>query len=224
MNWVDLGAMALLGLAGTLHCAGMCGGLVLCVSASGRPAPRQAAWQGGRGLAYALLGAGLGVVGMGVRTSWDNGGGRLVYLAAGLVMVAVGMGFLGVLPRFEPLARVTAPLQTGLARLLKKGTTGAAFLLGLLTGLLPCGLLYAAFARAAASAGPGEGALLMLAFWLGTSPALLGVAFAGPLMARVNPRWWPRVAGIVTILLGCMTVLKFFTAAKHGGCPNCCGE
>lgn len=220
MNLLDLGGMFLLGLAGTMHCAGMCGGFVLCVSAAGRPALRQAAWQGGRALSYALLGAGLGVLGMGARATWDAGFGRGVFLVAGLVMIAVGLGFLGVLPTFEPLARFVGPLRAGITALLRRGTTGAAFALGMVTGLLPCGLLYAAFARAASSPGPLEGASWMLAFWLGSSPGLLGVASAAPLLARVSPRWWPRLAGATTILLGVWTVQKAFHVVSRGCCHS----
>lgn len=203
MNALDLGGMVLLGLAGTLHCAGMCGGFVVCLR--GRHAPYQA----GRLLAYGGMGALLGLLGLSAHVT----GGKALTLAASALMVLVGLGFLGVLPRIEPAGPLVGPLKTRLAGLLRRGTAGAAFGLGLVTGLLPCGMLYAAFARAAASHTPVEGAALMAAFWLGSSPGLFGVAAVGPLVARWNPLWWPRVAGACAVSLGLVTAWGAFTRA-----------
>lgn len=207
MSLYDLGGMVVLGLAGTLHCAGMCGGFVLCL---GRTRGRQVAYQSGRLLAYGLAGAALGVLGLSARVT---GGPTLTLAAAGL-MILVGLGFLGLVPRVEPVGPLASLVKSRLAGLLRRGTAGAAFGLGLVTGLLPCGLLYAAFARAAASHSPLEGAALMAAFWLGSSPGLLGMAAAGPLLARWNPAWWPRLAGACAVTLGIMTAWGAFTKAS----------
>lgn len=195
MNALDLGGMVLLGLAGTLHCAGMCGGFVICLR--GRHVP----YQVGRLIAYAGFGAVLGVLGLSAHVT----GGKALSLAASGLMVLVGLGFLGVIPRIEPVGPLAGAVRLRLAGLLRRGTLGASFGLGLVTGLLPCGMLYAAFARAAASHSPVEGAALMAAFWLGSSPGLVAVAAAGPLMARWNPAWWPRLAGACAVTLGLVT-------------------
>lgn len=194
MTLLDLGGMLLLGLVGSAHCVGMCGGFVLCLAGGRRPA----AWQAGRAVSYAMLGAGLALLGLTARTAWQGGGGRVAMGVAGLVMVVVGLGFLGVLPH----GSAWSPLRGRLGGLLARGTLKSSFLLGAATALLPCGLLYAALARAAASSGPAEGAALMLAFWLGSSPGLWAVGGLAPWIRRVGPAWWPRLAGACTLLMG----------------------
>ena len=113
---------------------------------------------------------------------------RLVlYLLANLMLVALGLYLLGVTRALafteragQRLWRHVQPLTR---RFLPANTVFKAFPLGLLWGWLPCGLVYSALATALSAGSPGRGALLMLAFGLGTLPNLL---LAGILLARLN--------------------------------------
>jgi sulfite exporter TauE/SafE len=201
----EYAGLFLLGLLGSTHCLGMCSGFVLCLSArrEGRPG-RLAAYQAGRGLGYATAGALLGTLGLAHRSSaWP-------LLVAALVMVVLGLGYLGLWPRPAGWHLPGAWLGPGLAAFLRRGSPWAALGLGLATGLLPCGLLYAALARAAAASGPVEGALVMLTFWAGTLPALVGVGVLGPWACRHQPGWWPRLAGAGAVLAGLLTAWRAF--------------
>jgi sulfite exporter TauE/SafE len=72
-------------------------------------------------------------------------------------------------------------------------------LLGALLGFLPCGLLYAALVAAASTHAPIQGAAAMLAFGLGTVPALVAVGLAGQVFARARRRLAGRFGGAIML-------------------------
>jgi len=169
----------LLGTVGSLHCAGMCGPLALALPATGSSRTTfllgRVAYNGGRILTYCLLGAGFGMVG---QTFAFAGFQRWVSLAAGS---AILIGLL-VSSRFAvsvPIARLVSWIKSGLGALLHRRSVASTFSLGVLNGLLPCGLVYAACAGAVATGGLISGMEYMAAFGLGTVPMMLGIGLVG---------------------------------------------
>jgi len=195
------------GAAGsTMHCVPMCGGFVLGQVAdrmAAVPAARLCEWRRvgagallpyhlGRLTTYAGLG---GVAGLGgamlARLPWFG------LLSAALLLAAAGLFVLHALRRAVPalgrllpgLERAPQSWNQAIARLtrgLDCNRRGGGYLLGLALGFLPCGFLYAALAATAAGGSPVIGALGMLAFGLGTAPALIAVGIAGQTAGR---RW-----------------------------------
>ena len=169
----------LVGLVGSLHCAGMCGPLTLAIPGSGNSrfsfVVGRCAYNSGRLLTYCLLGALFGALG---RSFAVIGLQRWVSLAIGVLLLA------GVLLSFGHVASVKAAqmvgiLKTEFGKLLRHRTVSGTFLLGVLNGLLPCGLVYAACAGAAASSGVISGTAYMLAFGAGTVPMMVAIGIAG---------------------------------------------
>jgi sulfite exporter TauE/SafE len=160
-----LAAAAIAGLVGSPHCIGMCGGFaILC----GRRIPDTAIWHIGRITSYAGLGALAGAFGSLVPgPSW----------AAAVVSLALMAWFSAALAGFVAEPRLVIP---GLKKLGSKmaGDPGllARYSFGLVNGLLPCGLVYAALAVPVATGSPEWGALAMVAFGLGTIPSLSVIA------------------------------------------------
>jgi sulfite exporter TauE/SafE len=155
-------------LAGSLHCIGMCGPLVLTVGSSGG---RQLLYHAGRVGAYTLLGAMVGVVGRGVQDLGPFVGlGQAASWLAAAMILAVALHLAGWLPMpgGDGAQRWLAPVL----RRLRSQRPWPALTLGLLTALLPCGLLYLGLAMALATHSAVGGAATMLAFGLGTVPAL----------------------------------------------------
>lgn len=187
--------MLLLGFLGSAHCLGMCGGFVTALARGPQFRRHQVNYQVGRLLGYAFLGAVLGVVGMTLKDLWPAWGQKLALIMAGAVMIALGCGLHLKAP---PLGR----LLPWLGRLTRSRSREGSVLLGMVTSLLPCGLLYAAYARAAAASNPVEGGLLMATFWLGTVPALGAV---GLLLPRQS-LGWVRLASAATVVIGLFTV------------------
>jgi len=170
------GAFFLFGLAGGLHCAGMCGPLAcLLGSAERNPFARLGLYHGGRLLAYAAVGATFAALGSPLRPvlTWPllAALGALPLLAYAFWPRSLALPFVGAL--HARAARALAGLHPDLR----------SFALGLLTPGLPCGLLYAAAGSAITAPGWAVGAGWMLAFAAGTLPALAlaqgGYALAG---------------------------------------------
>jgi len=146
------------------------------------------AYNAGRIISYAAAGALAGALGAASLSLDGQAPVRLtLYLLANLMLVALGLYLLGVTRALafteragQHLWRLIQPLTR---RFLPARTIAQAFPLGLLWGWLPCGLVYSALATALSAGSPERGALLMLAFGLGTLPNLL---LAGILLARLN--------------------------------------
>ena len=183
----DLWALMLLGLLGTGHCLGMCGPLVVAFPGRTGRLGGHLAYHAGRLLTYTLLGgavAGLGRVFQQMGTA--AGADPLTWVArsqvalsamAALFLLGFGLGRLGLLR--EPVwLNVAAPSRLpGAGPLLRSAFDSSAIWpmwpVGMLMGLLPCGLSYAALARALAAGRVSDGALMLLCFGVGTLPGML---------------------------------------------------
>lgn len=223
-----LTALALAGLVGgASHCVGMCGPFVLTQTAARlerAPLARMSEWSRlggalllpyhlGRALVYALIGAAAaGVAGhVGALSGLHWLSSALMLLAAGFFLV---YGLRG-LEKWLPWARLPAFMSSSAAApagcggwtqrvarrigpLFDAPVGWRGFLLGLALGFLPCGLVYGAVAAAAAAGDPLAGAFGLLAFALGTFPALLAVGLAGHMAGRT---WRDMVARVAPALM-----------------------
>lgn len=201
-------ALFVAGLAGgATHCAGMCGPFVVAQVTSGlaaRPtlsrlsAGALVPYHLGRAVTYVGLGAAAGLVS---GTLVHGAGFRpllvvLLALGAALMLAQAVAQVATLLPALpaglaDRVARAAAPL-------LADPRGGRRFVLGLVLGFLPCGLLYGAIAAAAATGSALGGALAMAGFALGTVPALVGVGLAGAFFGR---RFLPAARAIAAPLL-----------------------
>jgi sulfite exporter TauE/SafE len=196
----------ILGLAGSLHCAVMCGPLMLAIPAAGRASAGRVMYHAGRIAVYAVLGALFGLMG---RTFVLAGWQRALSLTAGLAIVLVLL--VPASSRFI-LQQRTGGLVTWFkslfASLLQRRTVSARFVLGGLNGLLPCGLVYVGAAVAAASGGPVRGAAIMLAFGAGTLPMLIGIGALKSVPAIGRRLQSNRVIFGCAIVAGLMLILR----------------
>ncbi len=200
-------------LLGSLHCAAMCGGLVAFCAGGSAPAGgwwsarTQVAYSAGRLAGYATLGALAGALGAAVDLVGALGGvQRGAAAAAGGLIALWGAALVQALgARLPWAARSPRPgllLARGLKAVASRPPAIRALVIGLLTGCLPCGWLYAFVVTAAGTASALGGAALMIVFWLGTLPVMtmLGAglgALAGPLRRHV-----PVACAIAMIVVG----------------------
>jgi len=232
-----LGSFLSLGLVGAAHCAGMCGGFAVAVSASAGPGRaralrRQLVYTGGKALSYAVLGLVLARAGEAItaRGSWRD---ALAWVAGG-AMIAMGVASLWPRARgWRPSGRAARLLARarelfGAARQLP-GDAGA-LATGLATGLLPCGLSWGALAFAATRS-PLEAFAGMLLFGLGTAPVLVLVGLGWSGISGRFRTLAARAAGPLLILFGLYTGLRGASlfgsqasAAAAGALPECCAE
>ena len=235
MILLQLGGSFLLGLMGTPHCLAMCGPIALAnANALGRPSPeacskrsvrRSLCVQAGRGLGYASLGllAGATLPIAQTLTSADH-----LRLAAkilcGLSLLVVGLISSG----------LAAPIVRRLPRALDvsgwlgshpKGSAGAArqsawaqLTKGLVWALLPCGLIYAALGLALSAGSAPAGALVMVAFFVGTLPAMTFVLGA---LRTLEIRFsLPRIRLATGLLVALAGVVQLEAVASSLAAPS----
>ena len=187
-----LGALFLAGLLCSLHCAGMCGALLLgAVAPRGGPGKTPPTgctcaaallYNAVRILSYAAVGAAAGSLGAALAPGPAFRGA--VQLAAGLAMLLAALRMTGLLRIRLPSFRLRLPALRLPSRLVPTAPSARAALLGLATGLMPCGPLQAMQLWALGSGGAVRGALGMLAFGLGTAPLLFAVGAAAGVLAK----------------------------------------
>lgn len=235
MTPVELLPFLLLGLAGSLHCAGMCGPIALSF-ALGRGSSGGLAVAGyvlGKAAMYATLAlvAARGVAELGARQpQWMSYGRAGVAWAAGIVMVLVALSGLGWLkaPRWKALAGLERLMRTALrgADELPAPLRGLAF--GAANGLLPCGLSWAAIALGAAAPSLALALAGPFVFGLATGPVLAGIALgAGQIPASWRVRG-QRLAAVGLLAYGAYTLIRgstpFAPEATAKVLPACCAE
>jgi len=231
----------LAGLAGSMHCVGMCGGFACALGADrrGRLATlaRHLIYNLGRVTSYCFLGTLAGalgwvLIGSGGDPSWASLVQRSLAVLSGVLMLYVGLRFLGLLPAAARDLPGVSWLAGGLRQLIQSPRPGAPLALGVLNGFLPCPLVYAFVVHAVGAGAPLAGLLVMSVFGLGTFPAMLlmgGVGWwARGLPARSAPGrpqpvsgWWGgqvlrvewrqqgvRIAGVFIVLLGAITFAR----------------
>jgi len=211
-------SMALItALLGSGHCLGMCGGLVaaLTLSPQGRAGgmPFQLLYHLGRTVTYVLLGTLVGWLGSSVALTDGFGQfARLLLIATDLMIIVLGLGTAGLWSRFNlnrlESASATGWLAAAATRTSRLPAGLAALPLGLVMGFLPCGFLYAMLINAASSASPWRGALVMLAFGVGTAPALLLFGGAAQRLSLKMRSWMLRGAGLMIAVMGCYNLLR----------------
>jgi sulfite exporter TauE/SafE len=226
---MEFGIAIALGFLGSLHCAAMCGPLMLAlpVSAggSGRFIAGRVIYQLGRIATYCLLGIAAGLVGKSLFLAglqrWLSIGLGVAILAGFLVSKRVALS--------APVVRLVGRLKTAMGAQLRERSLRSLTLLGMLNGLLPCGLVYVALAGAVSRGGIGDGVIYMALFGLGTTPMMLGIGLSGralPLALRVRLRSAIPVGvcllGGLLILRGMGLGIPYVSPALVGGVPACC--
>jgi hypothetical protein len=204
-------------LVGSLHCVGMCGPFVAfyAVGDASRNARRllsHASYSAGRLAAYAALGLAAGWIGAAVDLAGSLAGfQRVAAVAAGAMMIAWG-----VLALLRIRGVRVLPLRAGGAAWLQRAFRVAADTppvlragsIGLLSGLLPCGWLWAFLVAAAGTGSASGGAAVMAAFWLGTVPALVAVGLGAQLLAAPLRRHVPAVTAVLLVALGIVAIVS----------------
>lgn len=222
----SLVAAVALTFAASVHCVGMCGGFVLALTGKD-PAARwrrlfdQVLLQAGKATSYAFLGALAGAFGAAfVSSAAVSWGGRALALLAGVAVVAAGLALLGLRARAGGgfLTSAIAPLfSRWVGPLLQQRPAGAPIVVGMAMGFLPCPLVYAGLAAAAATGSAAGGALTLAGVALGTVPALTAVALFGQALPGGARRVLAQAAGVLLIAVGLVTAWRGLGAHAHHG-------
>ncbi|MCI0707328.1 MAG: sulfite exporter TauE/SafE family protein [Ignavibacteriae bacterium] len=225
------------GLFGSMHCVGMCGMIVMGYSTQGiasQPSTPYAfaahiTYNAGRVLSYAIVGGILGSLGAGIATLQDIAFGFSV--VAGSLLLLLGISLLRIIPSFATSATLALEsrarnmlfriYQAVYGSLIAQQGLESKFYIGLLTPLLPCGLLYSMFLKAASTASLLQGALVMASFGAGIVPALVITGFASSYFWNKGGNklryWGDKIAAITIIAMGLALLWRAFVVPEAGG-------
>jgi sulfite exporter TauE/SafE len=197
----------LIGLMGSLHCVGMCGPLAFAVpTVRGHRLASALIYNGGRIITYAILGVIVGLLGLGIHLA-----GFQSYLS---ILTGVFIILLVVFPALENLLFRLTKIDLGnrvrrlMSKHLKKHSYKSTALIGVLNGLLPCGLIYAALAGAIETGFVETAAVYMMLFGLGTSVLMIATMLSKGVVFRVG--WFKpkKVVPYLTLVLGLLFVVR----------------
>jgi sulfite exporter TauE/SafE len=198
-----------LGFLGSFHCIGMCGPIAMALPLGRESKFKQVAgaviYNVGRVLTYGIFGLLFGLLGKG----FVIGGFQQVLSITMGILILLGLLLPSRITASFALTRFIAPMvqkaKVQLGDLLRQKNFNSLFLIGLLNGILPCGLVYLAVAGAIATGDAVKGSLFMMAFGAGTFPAMLFVALAANVIStrsrNVMRKAVPVFAGVIACIL-----------------------
>jgi sulfite exporter TauE/SafE len=205
-----------LGLAGSGHCLGMCGGIAAALNLGGhRSLPVTLSYHSGRIISYTLLGALLGLIAGSIDlVAWTI---ALRYLA-GVLLIGMGLSVANWWQGIKILERAGGklwhPVQQFSSRFLPIRNPIQGLALGLCWGLMPCGLIYSALAWSATSQSALGAASLMFFFGLGTLPAMLAVSLGADKLQNVLRRRGLKLFIAATLIIS--GVWTIYLVSAHG--------
>ncbi|GAB1418625.1 sulfite exporter TauE/SafE family protein [Bacteroidales bacterium] len=202
----------IIGFVGSLHCIGMCGPIAIALPLGRSSLLRRItggmAYNLGRTFTYALMGALFGLLGEGIRLA---GFQQWVSVFTGVVMilsVVFPAIFRGKWNIGQLATRYTGKLVSRFRLLFGKNSHSNLFLIGLLNGLLPCGLVYVALAGTIQTNQSLMGALFMMMFGLGTLPVMLSVSLIGNIFSSRLRLKLARIIPVFVVVLGIIFILR----------------
>jgi len=225
----------LMGLVSSLHCIGMCGSIIGTLTLSLSPDIRHKKslllpfvlnYNLGRIASYTVAGALAGLIqSLAVTHLSEIHGHPILQILSAIIMASAGLYIAGWFPRFAYIEKLGLHFWKRIEpygrKLIPVKNRSQAFLFGMVWGWLPCGLVYAALVLAATAGDVAKSAFTMLAFGLGTLPAVMGVGIMAGILTRLSKmQRFKQAIGLFMIVLALLAALPWlnpmaFTSTPH---------
>lgn len=202
----------LIGLVGSFHCAGMCGPIAIALPL------HKGGWMNkigggmiynlGRVITYSILGAIFGILGKGIHLAGFQLWSSVVIGALMIVIVVFPLVFGSKISLEKLFGGYSNQLLVRFQKLFHAGSMNSFFWIGLLNGILPCGLVYVAVAGAINTGDVVNAMIYMAMFGLGTIPIMLSISVAGNFISLGLRNMINRVTPYMVILLGVLFILR----------------
>ncbi len=201
-----------IGIVGSLHCIGMCGPIVVALPLKNQNRITRIAgailYNSGRVATYGILGVLFGLLGRGIHMAGFQQWTSIILGIAMIVSVLFPFVFREKITVGNLLAGMASRLIVRLKKLFASRSYSSLLLIGLLNGLLPCGLVYVAIAGAISSGTVITGALFMIFFGLGTIPLLLIATLASNAIGQRLRSKMQKVVPYFVFMLGVLFILR----------------
>lgn len=202
----------LIGLFGSFHCIGMCGPIALAIPVQDNSRLNlivgRLLYNIGRAFTYSVIGMVFGLIGQSLSIAGPQ---QFISIIAGvliLLMVLLPSRLSQKIYLLKPAYQFTNAIKIKFGKLLRRKSNYTTFLIGLLNGFLPCGLVYIAVAGAIASGGYIDGAVYMFLFGIGTIPIMLAVSLAGNFISISLRKNINKLIPVFMVVLGCLFILR----------------
>lgn len=201
-----------LGLMGSFHCAGMCGPIAIALPLHGNTILQKifggSLYNLGRTITYGIMGALFGMLGQGIHLLGFQQKVSVVMGALMIISVLFPALFRSQYSLDKSLFSFVGKLKKSIGKLFAVRSFQSLFFIGLLNGLLPCGLVYIAIAGAIGTGSTAEGALYMILFGLGTIPMMLGISLAGNVLGLAVRQKINKIIPVLVVVVGLLFVLR----------------
>ncbi len=200
-----------IGLVGSFHCIGMCGPIALALPISDNKSKQlfgNLLYNFGRVNTYFIIGVIFGYVGKGLSIASTQ---QIVSIVFGALLILSVFIPYQKLQKVNPsgiIGRLVGRLKRSLGGLLKTHSYSSLLFIGILNGLLPCGLVYSAVAGSIIMANPMDGGLFMALFGLGTIPAMFSAVVLSKVISINLRNRIKRLIPIFVVILGLLFILR----------------
>jgi sulfite exporter TauE/SafE len=201
-----------LGLMGSFHCAGMCGPIAIALPLHGNTVPQKifggTLYNIGRTITYGIMGALFGMLGQGIHLLGFQQKISVVMGALMIISVLFPALFRNQFSLEKSWFSVVGKLKRSIGKMFAVRSFSSLFFIGLLNGLLPCGLVYIAIAGAIGTGSATQGTLYMILFGLGTIPMMLGISVAGNMMGLALRNRINKLIPVLVVVVGLLFILR----------------
>ena len=202
----------ILGLMGSFHCAGMCGPIAIALPLHGNTVPQKifggTLYNVGRTITYGIMGAIFGLLGQGLHMIGFQQKISVIMGAVMIVSVLFPALFKNQYRMDKSMFSIVGKLKKRIGEMFSIRSFQSLFFIGMLNGLLPCGLVYMAIAGAIGTGNAAEGTLYMILFGLGTIPMLLTISLAGNIMSQAIRRKINKLIPVMVVVVGLLFILR----------------
>jgi len=204
----------LIGLAGSVHCVGMCGPLALAIPGASKDKGftfflRTIAYQISRISGYGVLGLIVGFFSQGMQIT-----GIQPYFSLLSGIILLFLGFFGIIPEVNAFSKypIIQHFQVKINQIIGTVMTNehfsTPFVLGFLNAMLPCGMIYIALGTGLSSGNMSEAALYLISFGLGTLPLMFMMSLSGQFLSLQMRRSWQKTIPIIFMISGIILIYK----------------
>lgn len=202
----------ILGLMGSFHCAGMCGPIAIALPLHGNTLPEKifggTLYNIGRTVTYGLMGAIFGMLGQGLQLIGFQQKVSVIMGALMIISVLFPTLFKSQYQMDKSWFSAVRKLKKKIGEMFSIRSFQSLFFIGMLNGLLPCGLVYMAIAGAIGTGGIAQGSLYMVLFGFGTIPMMLAISLAGNIMGLALRDKINKLIPVLVVVVGILFILR----------------
>ena len=201
-----------LGIMGSFHCAGMCGPIAIALPLHGNSVGGKifggSLYNLGRTITYGIMGALFGMLGQGLALIGFQQKISVIMGSLMIISVLFPALFRNQYSMEKSWISLVGKLKSTIGRMFSIRSYQSLFFIGMLNGLLPCGLVYMALAGAIGTGSAALGTVYMLLFGLGTIPMMLGISLAGNLLSMTVRKRINTLIPILVVVVGIFFILR----------------